>query len=258
VLRDGSADEAVSREASPEAMDVARVIDASRDVARSGPLRIMPLGDSTTGSVCWRAKLWQLLNEGGLAGRFEFVGSRRNDPGCGVPGYDQDNEGHPSVLVTNFVVDADDQVAGVQTPDALLSQNPADIVLFHFATNDIWNGIAPGAILGAYSTVLAALRKANPNVVVLVAQLIPMVVTTSTCQGCTACPECPGRITAFNDAVPGWASANSTIASPVRVVDQWTAFNATMNIDTIDGVHPNDSGSQKIAQKWYSALLSWF
>jgi lysophospholipase L1-like esterase len=220
----------------------------------------MPLGDSTTGSVCWRADLWQMLNGAGHTGKFKYVGSRHNDPGCNVAGYDQTNEGHPGVLVTNFVNDADELTAGVQTLQSVLGTNPADVVLFHFATNDIWNNIANATILAAYSKVLAALRQANPNVVVLVAQLIPMDVTAMTCSGCS-CATCPTHIMSFNAALAGatgWAATNSTVASPIIVVDQWTGFNASAGQDTVDGVHPNASGSTKIAAKWLNALAPYF
>lgn len=225
----------------------------------AGTVRIMPLGDSTTGSVCWRAMLWTMLNQGGFSGRFNFVGSRNNDPGCNVPGYDTDNEGHPSVLITNFINDADDVAAGVQTPQALLAQNPADVVLFHFATNDVWNGsIQPATILAAYTTVLGALRAANPKVIVLAAQLIPLVpinvpVTCPTCACPTACDQ---RMVTFNSMIPAWAAANSTASSPIMVVDQHTGFVSTT--DTVDGVHPNAAGSMKIATKWYAALTPLF
>jgi lysophospholipase L1-like esterase len=219
----------------------------------------MPLGDSITGSTCWRALLWQMLDKNGFTGRFNFVGSRNSDAGCSPAGYDKDNEGHPGVLVTNFVNDADELVTGVQTPQALLAENPADIVLLHFATNDLWNNVADSKILAAYSTVLAALRAANPKVIVLVAQLIPMdPINTATCTTC-ACPACGARVTAFNATIPAWASSQSTAQSPITVVDQWTGFDATAGVDTIDGVHPNaTSGSPKVATKWYAALAPLF
>jgi lysophospholipase L1-like esterase len=223
-----------------------------------GTMRIMPFGDSTTGSVCWRAMLWQLLNQGGLTGRFNFVGSRNNDPGCNVTGYDRDNEGHPSVLITNFINDADDTAAGVQTPQALLGQNPADVVLFHFATNDLWNSVSPDSILAAYTTVLGAMRAANPNVIIFVAQLIPLVPINvpGSCPAC-ACPTaCDQRVVAFNSRLPGWATDNSRPTSPIMVVDQHSGWVSTA--DTNDGVHPNATGSAKIAAKWYAALRPLF
>jgi lysophospholipase L1-like esterase len=218
----------------------------------------MPLGDSITGSTCWRADLWQQLNQNGYTGRFTFVGSRSSDAGCSPSNYDKNNEGHPGVLVTNFVNDADELVAGVQTPQSLFAQNPADIVLFHFATNDVWNSVANTTILAAYSQVLAALRAVNPAVIVLVAQLIPMdPINTSSCSTC-ACPACGARVQSFNATIPGWASTNTTPQSPILVVDQWTGFDAAAGVDTVDGVHPNASGSTKVANRWFQALTTLF
>jgi mannan endo-1,4-beta-mannosidase len=219
----------------------------------------MPLGDSITGSTCWRALLWQMLNENGYTGKFTFVGSRNSDAGCTPTNYNKNNEGHPGVLITNFVNDADELVSGVQTPQSLFAENPADIVLFHFATNDLWNNIADATILSAYTTVVGALRAVNPKVTILAAQLIPMdPINTATCSTC-ACPACGARVTAFNALIPAWASSNSTAASPIIVVDQWTGFDATAGVDTVDGVHPNaTSGSPKVATKWYDALVPLF
>jgi lysophospholipase L1-like esterase len=224
---------------------------------RTGPLRIMPLGDSTTGSVCWRALLWQKLNQNGYTGMFDFVGSRVSDAGCTPANYDKDNEGHPGVLVEDFVNDADDQVAGVQTMDSIFMAHPADVVLFHFATNDLWNtGKSLPNIVTAYSAVVDALRRANPKVVLLVAKIIPMNPTAMTCSTCTDCPTCAGRVTMFNDMLVSWAPTKSTAQSPIVIVDQWTGFNAPAGMDTSDGVHPNASGSTKIANKWYDALTN--
>ena len=38
--------------------------------------RVMPLGDSITGSPgCWRALLWQRVQNAGLGSRLDFVGT---------------------------------------------------------------------------------------------------------------------------------------------------------------------------------------
>jgi lysophospholipase L1-like esterase len=218
----------------------------------------MPLGDSITGSTCWRADLWQDLNQSGFAGRFDFVGSRNTDAGCTPTNYDRDNEGHPGVLVTNFVSDADELTAGVQTMQSVLAPHPADVVLLHFATNDLWNDVPDATILAAYSQVLAVLRSDNSRVVVLAAQLIAMdPINTATCTTCL-CTACGARVAAFNQLIPGWAAANGTAESPILVVDQWTNFDATAGVDTVDGVHPNASGSVKVANNWLGALTPFF
>ena len=66
------------------------------------------------------------------------------------------------------------------------------------------------------------------------------------------CSECPARVTALNEMIPGWASSTTSAASPVLVVDQWSGFDVAA--DTVDGVHPNRAGAQKMADRWYPAL----
>jgi acyl-CoA thioesterase-1 len=232
---------------------------------RTGALRIMPLGDSITAATCWRAMMWQQLNAGGHQGGFDLVGSNmsNSDPkgvACTPSNADQDNEGHSSCLITEIVNNVNAQATrGCNTTlNALkpaLASDRADVVLMHFGTNDVWNGVATQNILNAYGTMVDSLRAVNPNVVVMVAKIIPMNVTGSTCGGCT-CPTCPANIQTLNGMITTWATSKGTIASPVIVVDQFTTFDAIA--DTVDGVHPNATGSTKIATKWAAALASYF
>jgi mannan endo-1,4-beta-mannosidase len=225
-------------------------------------VRIVAVGDSITANTCWRGVLWQRLNQD-FPSRFDLVGSHPSTgSGCTPAEYDQDNEGYGSALVTEIA-------AGVTTArpcspacpsltdlQQRFAAAPADVALMHFGTNDVWNGIATESIVSAYSAVLGALRAANPNVVVLVAQIIPMNVTDATCGGCT-CQGCPTAIPALNARIVSWAAENGTSSSPIRVVDQFTGYDAVS--DNVDGVHPTSgTGSQKIADQWYAALAPLF
>ncbi|MEU7867620.1 cellulose binding domain-containing protein [Dactylosporangium sp. NPDC049140] len=202
--------------------------------AAAAPVRIMPLGDSITGSPgCWRALLWQQLQAGGYT-NIDFVGTQAPQ-GCSVP-YDGDGEGHGGALVT--AVADQNQLVG------WLDATHPDVVLMHFGTNDVWSNRSTDTILAAYSKLVDQMRASNPSMRVLVAQIIPMNPST--------CPECAQRVVALNAAIPGWAAGKTTAASPIVVVDQWTGFNTAT--DTGDGVHPNDSGNQKMAARWYPPL----
>jgi len=202
--------------------------------AQTNPVRIMPLGDSITGSPgCWRAILWNRLQNSGYRD-IDFVGTL-GPQGCGQP-YDGDNEGHGGALVTD--------VADQNLLLGWLSATNPDVVLMHFGTNDVWSARSTGTILAAYDTLLNQMRANNPRMRVLVAQLIPMNPGT--------CPQCGQRVVELNAAIPGWAASRSTAQSPVVVVDQWTGFSTAS--DTYDGVHPNASGDQKLADRWYAAL----
>ena len=204
------------------------------EAAAAGPVRVMALGDSITGSPgCWRALLWQRLQNAGLT-NVDFVGTLPAQ-GCGFP-YDGENEGHGGFLATN--VAAQNQLPG------WLSATHPDVVLMHFGTNDVWNNIAPATILGAFSTLVDQMRASNPAMKILVAQIIPM--------NPTNCADCAQRVVTFNAAIPAWAAGKTTAQSPITVVDQWTGF--TDATDTYDGVHPNDAGNQKMSERWYPAL----
>jgi lysophospholipase L1-like esterase len=124
----------------------------------------------------------------------------------------------------------------------------------HLGTNDVWvhDTMLPATILAAYTKVVAAARVENPSVRFLVAQIIPMNPRdpNPSCDGCAA------RVTALNAKIPAWAAENSTEASPITVVDQWTGFDVVA--DTYDGVHPNGSGSAKMAARWFAALEPLF
>jgi lysophospholipase L1-like esterase len=202
--------------------------------AQPAPVRVMPLGDSITGSPgCWRALLWNRLQANGFS-NIDFVGTL-GPQGCGVP-YDGDNEGHGGALVTT--VAAQNQLSG------WLSAARPDVVVMHFGTNDVWSNRSTQAILDAYSRLVDQMRASNPAMRIVVAQLIPM--------NPGSCQECAGRVVNLNAAIPGWASARSTARSPITVVDQWTGFSTAG--DTYDGVHPNASGDQKISNRWYPAV----
>ena len=222
---------------------------------RTTNLRITLLGDSTTAATCYRSLLWQLLTNSGRT-KFDFIGSRRGDPGCSFTGYDQDNEGHGGYIVTDILkATSTGRPSGADASDPFDSSakdlmtwfdgRPTDVVLMHFGTNDVWNNIAPAMILNAYAAILTKLRSVNPNVRMMVAQITPL-----NPSGCSACVS---RVQTLNSMIPAWATQNNTAQSPVTVVDQYTNFNTST--DTGDGVHANPAGSMKIAMNWFNALI---
>lgn len=205
-------------------------------LAATPAVKIMPLGDSITGSPgCWRALLWTNLQNTGYT-NIDFVGTQPPQ-GCGIP-YDGDNEGHGGALATNIV-------SQNELPGWLSATNP-DIVLMHLGTNDVWSNLSTSTILAAYTTLIGQMRANNPNMKILVAQIIPM-----NPSGCTYCAQ---GVINLDAAIPAWAASITTAQSPVIAVDQWTGFDDAT--DTGDGVHPNDSGNQKIAAKWYPPLTT--
>ena len=165
--------------------------------------RIMALGASITGSPgCWRAYLWQSLTDNGYT-NIDFVGTQYPQ-GCGFT-YDGEHEGHGGALATN-VADAN------QLVDWLAQSNP-DVVLMHFGTNDCWSGRDNQLILNAFTKLAGQMRDNNPNMIIFVAQIIPM-------DPASSCSDCDQRVITLNNSLPGWASGLTTGQSPITIVDR--------------------------------------
>ena len=207
-------------------------------LAATAPVRIMPLGDSiTAGPGCWRAMLWHQLQTSGYS-NIDFVGGVSDGGGCN-PGYayDEDHEGHGGYSATGI---ADNN----QLPPWLDAAKP-DVVLMHLGTNDMWGGYIPLADkLTAFTKLVGQMRAQNPAMKIIVAQIIPM--------SAAACATCPADVAALNSALPAWAAGLTTSRSPIVLADLWTGYDAVA--DNVDGVHPNDTGFQKMSDAWYPVL----
>lgn len=188
----------------------------------------------------------------------DFVGSgtNQNPAGCPTATYDKDNEGHSGFLAQD--------IANKKQLVGWLQTNPADVITMHLGTNDIvQKSLKTADIITALTTLVQVMRASNPAMKIIVscspnsdhvslggidcrqvAQIIPCSIGSYT----TA-------INALNSAIPSWAAGLNTTQSPIWVVDQNTGFTSS---DLRDGVHPNTSGDQKMANKWYPALINAF
>jgi lysophospholipase L1-like esterase len=203
--------------------------------AADGVPRIMAIGDSITeaqgGHASYRHWLYKRLLAGGYA--TDFVGGM-----YGVyngtplyPDFDQNHEGH-------WGWRADQVLASIEGWSRDAKPN---VVLIHLGTNDIFQKQTPSSTIAELGQIIDKIRINNPSVAVLLAQVIP-----STSSSGAKIPE-------LNALVPGLAASKHTTESPVVVVDQWTGYTAAT--DNYDGTHPNELGEQKLANKWYEAML---
>ena len=146
------------------------------------------------------------------------------------PDFDQDHEGH-------WGWRADEVAARVFE---WVSETRPEIVLMHLGHNDLfWNqGIRETR--EELRTIIEELRRTNPAVLVLLAQIIP------------GSPPELDPVRDLNTEIAMLADSLTSPKSPVIVVDQWTGFDPA--VDTYDGTHPNEVGERKIAYRWYEAL----
>ncbi len=199
------------------------------------PTRILPLGDSITqgdkNHNSYRRPLGIQLRKAGY-NNVDFVGSTRENFQGPSPlsDFDQDHEGHWGWQVDQ-ILERIDSWGRISKPD---------IVLLHLGTNDINQGQSQESTIEELRELIQRLRRINPRVKTLIAQLIP-------------CGD-EAKIRQFNRRIVDLARNTNTQESPVIAVDQFSDFNATAGFDTYDGCHPNESGEKKMANRWFAAL----
>lgn len=192
-------------------------------LAAEQTVKIMPLGDSITDCDFWRTLLFNKLIDNGY--NVQSVGTR--------PG---NHEGHWGIKVTD-IADYNQLVPWLE------ASNP-DVIMMHLGTNDCWQNVKTSKIIEAYTKLIGQMRANNPNVIIVVAQIIPLHPDDQI--------DYAANVNALNAAIPEWAAGLTTEASPIIVCDQYTGFN--VEVDTYDGAHPSGSGSQKICDNWYKVL----
>jgi lysophospholipase L1-like esterase len=163
---------------------------ASGPCARSGPWRIMPLGDSLTYGAAdqggysdtYRKALWQLLRERGFRD-IDFVGNRKDDDGTfdgdhnGWGGFTAgpDNNGISTVQTNLYAyiadfVQQDFTLNAASGKDWVTFADP-DIVLLNIGTND--GEGSPSAVERRLNGLVDIIRKKAPTARVILSSLPP-------------------------------------------------------------------------------------
>jgi lysophospholipase L1-like esterase len=224
--------------------------------AHTGPWKVMMLGDSVTESTCYPQITDQMLLAGNHT-NFQLVGMETTSQSCGsgAPASVND-EGHAGYGVTylpqNSTRGACTKSSGCGSYAELQSwaAEKPDIVLMHYGTNDVWDGIATSTILSAYVAVIAEFRKQNPNVIFFVSKIIKL-----DPNGCTTCLTNVAALAAA--LTPAWVSANATASSPIYLIDHYdSSFDPTNAADTSDGVHPTPAGAAIMATVTVNAIAA--
>jgi lysophospholipase L1-like esterase len=203
-----------------------------------GKPNIMVLGSSNELITCWRAFLWRELQQAGIE-NFDLVGGMNEGPGCNVTGYDKDLQAQSGQIVTNLPASKFQE---------WFNAHPPDIILMHFGGADLLQNMPVEGVMKAYALVLAEARKVRPKVRLLAAQHTP--------QKSNGCNECDQKVLELNAQMAIWAPMASTADSPVTAVDLFTGLDSAQ--DFTDGVHLNESGSQKVADRFFAVLEPLF
>ncbi len=207
----------------------------------SGPLTIMPLGDSITeseqGQNSFRRPLWQLLSSAGC--EVDFVGSRRgvslgfrNSNQVTPPNsdFDLDHEGRWDYRV--------DEINSIIS-SSIETFRPS-IILIHLGTNDVFQGQSVSSTVLEIENLIDTVRAIKADTAFVVSRVIPSSRNTD-------------KIASLNNEISEISLKNTSL-SPVVVVNQAAGYFVS---DNYDGIHPGNSGEQKIAKTYFSAITSF-
>ncbi|MFW2439465.1 MAG: SGNH/GDSL hydrolase family protein [Arenicellales bacterium] len=222
----------------------------------AGTIKILVLGDSITQAESNRASfrypLWKKLVDADLD--FDFVGSMNRQFGRYNPGppphddyrglkFDPDHEGHFAWTADEIIRGRSvDNGSGAGRLQDWLAKYDADIVLIHLGTNDAFMRQSNQSTGEELKNIIELLREDNSKVSILLARLIP---TTRAANDTKA-------VISLNETITTLSKTLGTADSPVILVDQFAGFDG--KADLYDKVHPNASGEEKMAEKWFDAI----
>jgi hypothetical protein len=207
--------------------------------------RLLIIGDSiSAGPGCYKKYLLAELNAAGFTS-FDFVGEYTDDCGGGVMHGARSCSTAQQYTQPTFTLQSECGAGPWPGLSALAEEHRPDLIMLQLGVNDVWGGMAIESILASYATLVAQARAQNPNVVLVVAQIQKIRPMDAGGDATLA------RAQQLIEAVPAWAAAQSQAQSPVFVADLWTSSDVAQ---TLDGVHPDDAGAQRMGQNWFQAL----
>jgi lysophospholipase L1-like esterase len=213
---------------------ISLMVRFSSPVASAAPiLRVMPLGDSITDGYPipggYRAMLYQLLTNAGY--NLDFVGTMTDNGVASLP--DPDHEGHPGYRI--------DQIAAGFT-NWVQSVNSPDVILLLIGTNDYGQNYDTTNATNRLDQLISEIAALRPKSRIVVANLLQR----------TDNPAADAAIQAtFNPYVPGIVANHAALGQLVYFLDMRSALGPS---DLTDGLHPNQTGYNKMATNWFGVV----
>jgi len=201
-------------------------------------LRIMPLGDSITagsygagqdGIGGYRRFLWQSCQDAKLS--VNFVGTL-NDPTNAT--FDADHEGHRAWRTDNLAGNVTDW----------LNRCRPDCVLLQIGVNDLIQGATPETAAQRFNVLLDRCQQAAPQATFYVAAILKV-------RSPNDYKVKPATVEAYNSLIPAIVARHGT---NFVFVDLPGLCNFVTGDFSADGLHPSDSGYQKMGAAWFTIV----
>ena len=196
--------------------------------------RIMPLGASFTyglggTNAGYRGPLYNLLTQAGYS--FQYVGASSANPGS-LPPAQQYHNGYNGWTSANIVS---------SIGNWMQAENP-NAVLLQVGTNDDLDGVPVTTSVSNVGNTIDIIEIASPATQIYLAQIIPLSAPTT---------SQASWITQYNASLGTLAIAKDGQGDHVTIVNMNTNYPVGAYSD---GLHPNDTGYNFMAQQWFNAL----
>lgn len=228
-------------------------------------LKILPLGNSITrGTMCtngdvnycvdippnlavgYRKRLYKLLDQAGY--NIDFIGSE--EYGGGSPGMDDDDNagfaGVKSSALADLIETGKLYYNYPIEPGPYLNYHPAEIILLHIGTNDVYGGLTSvshvNRLLDAVDDYEASIGK---PVLVFVAKIISW-------QGYD-CHTHPGT-NSFNTNLAALVQSRKNAGDHLVLVDMECDAGIDYDVHMTDQLHPTIEGYEKMAELWFQEI----
>ena len=209
---------------------------ASTICPANGACKILPLGDSITDGLGfsggYRVELFrQAINAGK---DITFVGSKANGPNT-VDGrnFPRNHEGYSGWSI--------DEIAGI-VPSPALNNDP-NIILLMIGTNDTWKdegNTDPAAMQRKLTSLVDKIVDNQPEALLVVALITPRY------------DYAESFVAPYNNIIPQIVQQRADMGFNVILADQFNGFpRSGMQSDNL---HPNESGYNWMAGRWYEAI----
>jgi len=224
------------------ALAASLVMSALGGCEKSRPIKIMPLGDSITNGTGkrsgYRSKLYADLTAAGY--EIDFVGSQRTNPSPVLP--DLDHEGHPGFNIDN-ILNGWKSYPGVNVwlgPDGY----DPDIILLMIGGNDVGEqrdfAHAPDRLDALITRISDKKTGLQPDAHLIVSKITPR-----------AAKPNDHHTRWYNEQLEKVVARHIALGEKITLVDCYQPLEPS---DLADGVHPTQSGYDKIAKVWFDAI----
>lgn len=231
---------------------------AQGNTSEKQQLKLLCLGDSITQSgffyPSYRYFLWKNLVDQGFS--FDFVGSidhrfmqmrnKRHWPKQYKSSqFDSDHEGHWGWRCEQILGQNHGDLpwgSGKGHLQLWLKQYTPDLAIIHLGHNDLDHDQSISSTLTELSEIIQILRQHNPQIKIILSQLIP-----------PRRRSWHSKIIKLNQEIPVLAEHMNSRQSAVIWVNP--AQNYDGRNDNFDGIHPNPEGARKMADVFFKGIL---